>query len=287
MKSKTKYSFLILVIIVVFSGCSTQGINSVPSFDGVAITYEVQGIGNPSIVFVHGWAGRRQNWDVQRDYFSDKYQVVVVDLAGYGTSGHDREEWTMQAFGKDVVAVIDHLNLEHVILVGHSMGSAIIMEAAEMIPDRILGLVPVDMFHNVEDTLSLEQREQKVTDFMNWILSSDNEYIVQSPMIGWEESLTSVIGWLSDELKTKLTLITAPIVCINSDEKDTEVMIARKYTNSFNVRIIKGVGHAVMLDAPSEFNLILEEIIHTFKKASLDNISNYQNFIKDDSRGKS
>ncbi len=266
MKFKTKFIYLFLILLIAFSGCSTQRINSVPSFDGVSITFEVQGAGEPTIIFVHGWAGRRQNWDAQRDYFSDQYQVVLVDLAGNGTSGHDRIEWSMEAFGKDVVTVIDQLDLDQVIFVGHSMGSAVIMEAAAMIPNRVIGLVPVDMFQNVEETLSSEQRVQKVSEYMNWILSSDNEYIVQSPMIGWEESLSNAIKWFSDELRPKLALNLAPIVCINSDMKETDVMIARKYTNSFDVRIIEGVGHAVMLDAPLEFNTVLQEIIYTFKK---------------------
>ncbi|MEE9189334.1 MAG: alpha/beta hydrolase [Candidatus Neomarinimicrobiota bacterium] len=265
MKFKTKFTYLFLVLLIAFSGCSTQGVNSVLSFDGVSITYEVQGSGEPSIIFVHGWAGRRQNWDDQRDYFLDRHQVVLVDLAGNGTSGHDREEWTMQAFAKDVVTVLDQLDLDQIILVGHSMGSAVIMEAAAMIPDRILGIVPVDMFQNVEETLSDEQRVQKVADYMNWILSSDNEYIVQSPMIGWEESLSNTVEWLSNELRPKLTLNVAPIVCINSDEKETDVMIARKYASSFDVRIIEGVGHTVMLDAPDEFNTVLEDVINTFQ----------------------
>ncbi len=50
-------------------------------------------------------------------------------------------------------------------------------------------------------------------------------------------------------------------------------MIARKYTNSFDVRIIEGVGHAIMLDAPDEFNIVLEEIINNFEMPNPDNIS--------------
>ena len=89
---------------------------------------------------------------------------------------------------------------------------------------------------------------------------------ITSPMIGWEESLSNTIEWFSDELRPKLALNLAPIVCINSDMKETDVMIARKYANSFDVRIIEGVGHAVMLDAPLEFNTVLQDIIYTFKK---------------------
>ena len=57
-----------------------------------------------------------------------------------------------QAFGEDVAAVIRKLDLRRVILVGHSMGGPAILEAAALVPDRVIGLVPVDTFHDVEFT---------------------------------------------------------------------------------------------------------------------------------------
>ena len=91
----------------------TITISSVISSDGVSIAYEVRGEGEPALVFIHGWCCDRSYWSEQLHHFVEKYKVIAIDLAGHGDSGLNRKEWTMAAFGEDVVAVVDKINLEH------------------------------------------------------------------------------------------------------------------------------------------------------------------------------
>jgi len=109
--------------------------------DGVTISYEVRGVRDPALVLVHGWANTRAIWGVHPETLSRRHRVVALDLAGHGASGADRSEWTMEAFGEDVVAVVDELGLESTVLVGFSMGGAVVLEAAERLGDRVLGVV--------------------------------------------------------------------------------------------------------------------------------------------------
>jgi pimeloyl-ACP methyl ester carboxylesterase len=76
--------------------------------------------------------------------------VVTVDLAGHGASGLNRNGWTMAAFGQDVVAVVEQLGLTQTVLIGHSMGGPVIVEAAWHMPSRVLGLVGADTLSNPE-----------------------------------------------------------------------------------------------------------------------------------------
>lgn len=62
--------------------------------------------------------------------FADTRQAVAVDLAGHGDSGADREAWTIPAFAEDVAAVVRHLGLEDVVLIGHSLGGPVVVAAA-------------------------------------------------------------------------------------------------------------------------------------------------------------
>jgi pimeloyl-ACP methyl ester carboxylesterase len=94
-------------------------------------------VGVAQIVFVHGWACDRSYWRHQMDAFPGK-TVVAVDLAGHGDSGTGRGSWTMPAFGADVVAVMDDLHLDDVVLVGHSMGGDVILEAALVLGNPVL-----------------------------------------------------------------------------------------------------------------------------------------------------
>jgi len=95
---------------------------SVISSDGVPIHYQVQGSGTPTLFFVHCWSGDQTYWKAQVSHFSPHYRVVTLDLAGHGKSDLNRKDWTISAFAQDVVAVVDDLNLDEIVLIGHSMG---------------------------------------------------------------------------------------------------------------------------------------------------------------------
>ena len=119
----------------------------VPSADGVPIAYEIHGQGSPALVLVHGWSCDRGYWKDQVEYLGAQYQLVLVDLAGHGESGTARKDYTMAAFGADVAAVVDSLKLDKVVLVGHSMGSDVVVEHGSLlgpVPDRALGELRLD-----------------------------------------------------------------------------------------------------------------------------------------------
>lgn len=103
------------------------------------------------LVFVHGWSCDRTYWNGQVGYFADRHQVVAVDLAGHGESGLGRPAWTMPEFGNDVVAVADQLGLSDMVLIGHSMGGDVIVEAALRLGDRVIGLVWVDVYRTLRE----------------------------------------------------------------------------------------------------------------------------------------
>ena len=73
-----------------------------------------------------------------------RHRVVAIDLAGHGESGDGREAWTMASFGGDVTAVVEELGLDDLVLIGHSMGGDVIVEAALGLADRVRALVWVD-----------------------------------------------------------------------------------------------------------------------------------------------
>jgi pimeloyl-ACP methyl ester carboxylesterase len=127
------------------------------STDGLPIQYEVQGSGTPALVFVHGWCCDRHVWDRKVGHFAPHYTVVRLDLAGHGASGRTRTRWTMEAFGQDVAAVVEQLGLEQVVLIGHSMGGAVIVEAARRLPATVIGLVGAETWHDLGHALTPEQ----------------------------------------------------------------------------------------------------------------------------------
>lgn len=254
------------------------------SADGVSIAYEVRGEGKPALVFVHGWGNNRRFWDAQVAHFSQKYTIVTLDLAGFGDSGTNREKWTMESFGDDVVAVLDKLNLKNVILIGFSMGGPVVIEASERIPEYNIGLVLVDTLQNIETIYSQEDISNIYQYFMGMVtepsfekleplFKKNKDELIERLIsimkedvsrVGWSESLKDIFRWSNEECIKSLQMIQAPVISINSDQEPTNVEAFKKHVPSFEAKIIPGVGHVVFWEAPDEFNRMLEEAVQEF-----------------------
>src|SRR5262245_16314810 len=106
--------------------------------------YVRAGSGKPPLVFVHGFACSHDDWGLQFDVFKKTHEVVACDLRGHGQTPGRPQECTIENFGGDVAALLSVLDLHKPILVGHSMGCRVILEAASLGPERISGLVLID-----------------------------------------------------------------------------------------------------------------------------------------------
>jgi pimeloyl-ACP methyl ester carboxylesterase len=260
-------------------------IDNVKSFDGVPIAYEVRGEGEPALIFIHGWCCDRSYWEVQLSHFADRYKVVAIDLAGHGESGLNREEWTMAAFGQDVAAVVLKLELEQVVLVGHSMGGYVILEAEHLLPDRVIGLVGADTLGDFEGKVAPRAIEGWISAYKsnfeeamkknapNWFFTENADPVLVDRIVTDMSSMPPTIGvgalehyfnFQNNEIIPLLGELKAPITCINSDINPTNVVSNQRYVASFKAKIMPGVGHFNMIEEPEEFNRLLEETIQEF-----------------------
>lgn len=259
--------------------------SSVLSSDGVPIHYEVHGTGEPALIFVHGWSCDRTYWAAQVPHFSREYRVVTVDLAGHGTSGLGRQVWSMTAFGQDVAAVVETLGLEQVVLVGHSMGGPVVVEAALQLGDRVIGIVGVDTFKDLGSTYSEDQIlaifEPFRADFtgattewvrVNGFVPTSDPALVEriaedmssGPSEVGLEAGAEMWRWLGQSSGDALRRLHAPLHLINSDVGQTDVAAGREYAASFDAVLMSGVGHFVMMEDPETFNRLLRNMIDEF-----------------------
>ena len=268
------------------------GFGTAVSADGVQILYEFRGKGEPTLIFIHGWCCDRSYWREQLPYFAKKHRVVAIDLAGHGESGLNRKAWTMDAFGEDVAAVIAKLSLKQVVLIGHSMGGTVIVKAAPKIPRQVIGLVTVDQFYNLEETHTQKEMDEFIAPFRvnfreavsNWVRTiftpkSDPklmEWVAahmssRSPEVGLgaaTEADGELAFWgnIDNCLIRAIQKVEAPVVFINSDLQPTTEEINKRYPPYSNAKIVRGVGHFVMLEAPAVFNQLLESSIEEFER---------------------
>src|SRR5258708_20528358 len=100
------------------------------------------GTGAPALVFVHGFACSSDDWKAQLEHFQKTNEVVACDLRGHGQTPGRPHECSIEHYGGDVAALVSHLELEKCILVGHSMGCRVGLEAARHIPHPAAPTVP-------------------------------------------------------------------------------------------------------------------------------------------------
>jgi pimeloyl-ACP methyl ester carboxylesterase len=110
--------------------------------DGFAVEVEDHGVGVP-VVLLHGYPLSAEIWTPVRPAIEQVARLITPDLRGFGGSDKPAGDYGMSALADDVVQLLDRLDLERVVLGGHSMGGYVALALAEGHPERLLGLVLV------------------------------------------------------------------------------------------------------------------------------------------------
>jgi pimeloyl-ACP methyl ester carboxylesterase len=108
------------------------------------LEYTEYGAGDRWVVLLHGQLmPRRMHQPLARAIAAEGFHVVTLDLLGHGRSDRplDPKEYSMTAFGDQVVALLDHLGAEQAVVGGTSLGSNVSLEVADAAPERVCGLI--------------------------------------------------------------------------------------------------------------------------------------------------
>jgi pimeloyl-ACP methyl ester carboxylesterase len=131
--------FAVLLVMLV------AGLASGATVDGIQLHSSSRGAGPKTVILVHGWTCDESTWDAQVPVLSKQYRVLTLDLPGHGKSGSPKDgTLSMELFAKAVEAVRSEAKADKVILVGHSMGTPVVVQYARMFPEHTAGLVFVD-----------------------------------------------------------------------------------------------------------------------------------------------
>ncbi len=112
--------------------------------DGVKIQLAVWEGKGKNILCVHGLTANCRCWDVIAPALSPKHKVLGYDLRGRGLSDKPPEGYSEAQHIRDIQGLLDNLNLERTVLMGHSLGGYIALAFAALYPDRVAGLILLD-----------------------------------------------------------------------------------------------------------------------------------------------
>ena len=281
---------LISIPFLLLTGCASKDL--VPrhdvaiSHDSERIAYTVSGEGEISLIFIHGWSCDARYWQHQVPAFADDYQVVSLDLAGHGHSSGDRLACTMVSFANDVKAVIDKEHVESAILIGHSMGGAVIAEAARLMPEKVIGIIGIDTLQNVGKRHPQQFIDDMVAPFDADFINATRNFVGAMFPQGADPRL---VNWIREDMSSapKTAALSAfrnylqqyvngdaaevfddiriPVVSINARLWPTEPEENRKRIADYQLYYIDGTGHFPMLEKPGEFSALLRKAIRTIE----------------------
>jgi len=133
-----------------------MNIHNIP-FKTSSIRYSDQGQGK-TIILLHGYLESLEIWNGFKDELAKKFRVIAIDLPGHGKSGIPEGNFTVELMAEAIKSVIDHLKLDKVVIIAHSMGGYALLAFAELWPEKLAG---IGLFHSITWTDSPEKRDAR------------------------------------------------------------------------------------------------------------------------------
>jgi len=125
--------------------------STITTSDGTRIFYKDWGTGRP-VVFSHGWPLSSDAWDGQMLFLATRgFRVIAHDRRGHGRSSQPFDGNDMDTYADDLAALIEHLDLRDIVMVGHSTGGGEVARyigrhgTARVAKAVLLGAVPPQM----------------------------------------------------------------------------------------------------------------------------------------------
>jgi sigma-B regulation protein RsbQ len=280
---------LITGFIVLMVAC--DGVNNRPDefsaydsarYERVSINYEIYGSQDTSLIFIHGWNLNMRYWDEQVKYFKPNYRILNIDLAGHGNSGRDRTNWTVESLARDITNIMEKESINKAILIGHSMGGAVALQVWENVPDKVIQIVGVDCFKNVEfeltdefkngfrDHLSKFKRNysEMADEYARQNIRSKDRTIINRIVRDYRNADPKIalavyrnVVNKSPVEKEKIQRLPFQLFIIGSDYTPINENALSKYAKlGYEVIPVYGAGHFPMVEQPRQMNAALDTV---------------------------
>lgn len=257
------------------------------------LPFERRGAGAPPIVFVHGSLCSRDDWRHQVAHFERAHETIAVDLPGMGQTSPHGGPLGIETLGQDVADLLEQEDLAGVVLVAHSMGCRVAVEAAVRAPERVAGLVLVEgsRIQGDRDAVFAAYDEAAAEGRFMRMMAGRYRYMFFGEVPDWGEELLERIADLPQDaavtmskssfehdqgrLLEAMSQVQAPVLIIQStapdpgrglrpvqeDERVGMQRLAEEAGVTFDIFRHIGPGHFNMIEDPDTVNARIAEFI--------------------------
>jgi pimeloyl-ACP methyl ester carboxylesterase len=260
--------------------------------NGSELHYERTGAGAPPLVFVHGFGCAHEDWRPQVEAFGVRHTTVACDLRGHGQSPGEPASCSIETYGADVAALLRALNLRGAILVGHSMGTRVVLQACLDAPDRVAGLVLVDGSFQAAAGERAEGDVRRAIAAAGFVQFAGGLFeqmffapgatadrirarAARLPEAVGAALFPRMVGWDHRNMAAALGRVDVPLLVIQSTMMTPErkriplapganvpfFELIRSRAPHAQIEIVPGVGHFTMLEAPDVVNRLLADFV--------------------------
>lgn len=242
---------------------------------GITMKYVEAGDPNgPVVLLIHGYADSSFSYSRVIPMLDKRYRIIAIDQRGHGDTDKPEGGYEMRDFAADVSAFLDAKSIDSAIVVGHSMGSFVAMQAALDFPKRVSRLVLIGTAStaNNKETRGLQDAVNQLSDPVPSQFVRDFQVGASSPKLPKEfldtvvnESLKlpanvwkqALAGVMAKDYKTDLKRIKVPVTIFWGERetmfvRDEQDILTKNLPNSKLV-IYSGLGHSPHWEDPDRF----------------------------------
>jgi pimeloyl-ACP methyl ester carboxylesterase len=234
---------------------------------------------------VHGFACTHADWRLQLEYFGARHATFAPDLRGHGRTHARPEDCSIETYGADIAALLEGKDLKSTVLVGHSMGCRVVLQACLNAPERVAGLALIDgSFQGSRPPVALEDYPDFARKLFEGMFLAPSE--VGNAIVERALRLPASVGaalfprmarWDAENMERALAAVKVPLLVIQSTYFNAErkrlaikagettpwLDMVRRQAPQALIEIISGVGHFPQLEAPEQVNTLLSRLVST------------------------
>jgi pimeloyl-ACP methyl ester carboxylesterase len=239
----------------------------------IKLHVEQQGAGAPALVFLHYWGGSSRTWRHVVQRLAPDFRSVTIDQRGWGRSEAPARGYALADMADDAQAVIETLDLERYILVGHSMGGKVAQLIASRNPRGLIGLalvapsppsplsLPLDIRQDMVSAYNSRESVVMTVDHVlapNGLEPEDLETIITDSLAG---ALPAKEAWplstSQEDITAAVADIEVPVLVLSGalDRVDPPEVLRRELLSRIpqaRLRVLPQHGHLLPYEAPEE-----------------------------------